>query len=182
MCNDLYSVIQNAQSGNEESMTYLLEKFSPLIKKASYQVAVRGQVDQEDAFSELQLEFILLIRNIRLNSLVNTSDGALVNYIVRSIKRAKPMSLSNIKETVGFGDLSPAEARETQLRTSNFDTYDRLLLLDLEKLLTPKEFIVIKWIFFDGQTVKEIAMKAGITRQSVNQIKLRALKKLKKRI
>ena len=182
MYKSLNSLIQDAQSGNKESMSYLLEKFSPLIRKMSYQIALKGKTDQEDVYSDLQLEFILLIHNIKLNCIENVNDGALVNYIAKSIKRAKPMSLSNIKETVGFGDLSPAEARETQLRTSNFDTYDRLLLLDLEKLLTPKEFIVIKWIFFDGQTVKEIAMKAGITRQSVNQIKLRALKKLKKRI
>ena len=182
MCNDLYSVIQNAQSGNEESITYLLEKFSPLIKKASYQVTVRGQVDQEDAFSELQLEFILLIRNIRLNSLVNTSDGALVNYIVRSIKRVKLASPSGIHETVGLDDLPPVEVRKTQYRYSAYDTHDRLLLLDLKDLLTSKEFMVIKWIFFEGLTVKEIAIKLGTTRQAVNQIKLRALRKLKKNL
>ena len=180
MNNSLYSVIQNAQRGSKESMSYLLEKFSPLIKKLSYQTSLIGQIDQEDALAELQLELILLIQSIRLDGLVNISDGALVNYIARSIKRVKLTGSSSTHETVGLEDLSPAEIRKTQYKHSTLDTHDRLLLLDLKKCLTSKEFMVIKGIFFEEQSVKEIAIKLGVTRQSVNQIKLRALRKLKK--
>jgi DNA-directed RNA polymerase specialized sigma subunit len=49
----------------------------------------------------------------------------------------------------------------------------------LRRILTNPEFITIKMIFYKGYTVAETANALGITRQAVNQMKNRALKKLK---
>lgn len=57
---------------------------------------------------------------------------------------------------------------------------DGLFVADALKKLTKKQNEVIKLVYFDGVSVTEIAEKKGITRQSVNEIKTRALDKMKR--
>ena len=60
------------------------------------------------------------------------------------------------------------------------DTYDKLLFDELKLILTDKEYRVIKKLFLENWQVLDIAKHYGVTRQSVNQTKQRALIKIKK--
>lgn len=52
-------------------------------------------------------------------------------------------------------------------------------LLDTCPKLTQKERIILTLIYFYGYTSTEIAQKRGTSKQNINQIKKRALSKLK---
>ena len=60
-------------------------------------------------------------------------------------------------------------------------SYRRLLIYDLKRTLTAKEFSVIYALIFKELSVAEIAEKQGISRQAVNQMKNSAIKKLRSR-
>lgn len=53
-------------------------------------------------------------------------------------------------------------------------------ILDSIRILTTYEREIIKLIFFNGYKASDIAQKTGKSRQAINQVKNRALKKLKK--
>lgn len=57
---------------------------------------------------------------------------------------------------------------------------NNLFLADALKKLTKKQNEVIKLVYLDGVSVAQIAERKGTTRQSINEIKLRALDKLKR--
>ena len=46
--------------------------------------------------------------------------------------------------------------------------------------LTSREMMVLKAVYEKGYTVSEVATSLGVSRQNVNQIKKRAIMKLKK--
>lgn len=59
------------------------------------------------------------------------------------------------------------------------DNYDRLLFKDLRRLLTRSEFRVVYLACFKGYSCAAIANNLGVSRQHINQVKHRALLKLK---
>ena len=46
--------------------------------------------------------------------------------------------------------------------------------------MNKKEWFIIEQIFIKGRTAAEIGNLMGVTRQAVNQIKIRSLKKIKR--
>ena len=64
-------------------------------------------------------------------------------------------------------------------KLSSGDTYENLILDELKSILTTTEYDVIVKIFFEEWSVIELANEYGISRQSVNQTKQRALKKIR---
>ena len=71
--------IQRAQENSEEDMLCLIEKFQPLMVKYA------RKLDYEDAYNDIVLYFIRLIKSINLKNLTDTSDRVIVSYINRSI-------------------------------------------------------------------------------------------------
>lgn len=182
MDNKIYKLILHAQQGDETSLLQLLDIFSPLITNLSFRLSEKTKTDREDIQADLQLYFIILIKRIKLNYLESTEDGVLTAYIVKSMRRIKHTKFDYSNEVVRFEDLSPAEVRKIEFKYSLSDSHDNLLLDDLREILTPKEYRIIKETFFNGRSITEIAHDTGTTRQAVNQIKLRALRKLKKNL
>lgn len=183
MNHQLYNLIFAAQQGSESDLLCLLEKFQPLLKKSASSLSASHLVDQEDAYADLQIEFILLIRRINLKKLTCTDDGVLVSYIKLSIDRVKSsyfQTLARGNAMVCWDDLSPAESRKAEYQNSQKDTHKTLLFEDMKKILSPKEYTVICEFYIQDKTIEEIAACFGVSRQALNKTKLRALEKLRK--
>ena len=77
-----------------------------------------------------------------------------------------------------YNDLDDAELYYIEVKSSTYDTYSNLDFELLQKSLTKPEFTVIRMIYYIGYTVAETATYCGVSRQAVNQMRNRALKKL----
>ena len=86
----LDETIASAQHNNSESLLALIEKFKPLLKKYAY------KLHYEDAYYDLQLDFIQIILTINLDAQNQKSEGALVNYICNSVQHAYCKRLKTI--------------------------------------------------------------------------------------
>ncbi len=67
------------------------------------------------------------------------------------------------------------------MHTSTTNDYSLLFFSDVQKVLSAREYQVILLLFRDGYTVAETAKLIGRSRQAVNHIKNRTLKKLKQK-
>lgn len=175
----LVDLISLAQAENEEAMMELIARFEKLLKKYA------RRLNYEDALNDLTLEFIHVVRVIKLDCLASSNDGVLVNYIIRSLnnryyKLGKQAAEKNYQET-GFSELSEEQLHklEEQSATSGTDEWFEFLSHIQAGVLTEREQFILTQEFFFGLGSAEIAEKEGISRQSVNQMKQRALKKLR---
>ena len=176
MENSLYDKIIAAQQGNEESTLDLINAFSPLLKKYAFLLST------EDSYEELQYFLIDFIKNINTNGLNSSSNGAIINYISKVIYH-QYITLSKAnrqrKSTVYIQDMNEYDTMQYDSRCGESDDYNQLLIYDLKRTLTAKEFSVIYALIFKGLSVTEIAENQGISRQAVNQMKNSAIKKLR---
>ena len=78
-------------------------------------------------------------------------------------------------------DMNEYDTMQYDSRCGECDEYRRLLIYDLKRTLTAKEFSVIYALIFKELSVAEVAEKQGISRQAVNQMKNSAIKKLRSR-
>lgn len=165
--------IKSAYSGDENAMMDLITQFSPLIKKYARKLYA------EDAENELLLAFIELISFFDIGRIKNTSDGAVINYICQSIRRAY---IKLMKKEID----SKVESTSIELLTdkdmfgSTLSTIDQSFALDIPKgTLTQREYTILMWIYVDGYSAAEIAKQLRTTRQNINQTKKRAERKLR---
>lgn len=164
------------QNGDSDSTLKIIEKFNPILKKYAYSLYY------EDAYDDLLVDFTELLFNISVEKIQNKDDGCIISYLTRSIHNSYIKKLIKIKQMRNFtiySDLTEKELYYIDSLTSTNDTYINTDFDLLKKFLTNPEFIIIKMIFYEGYSVAETANANGITRQAVNQMKNRALKKLK---
>ena len=173
----LYEMVQKAQAGEQNEMMDIVSKFSGLIKKWG------RKLGYEDATNDLIADFIDLVYHLKLEKLKNTSDGAIVNFICRSIYR---LYLKRLKDEIegkatelSLEDLTPVQIQRVYNQTAT-ELQDSISSYFPEVGLSRKERIVLTAIYEDGYSVSEIAACWGVSRQNVNQIKNRAVEKLKK--
>ena len=172
----IWDIILRSKSGDDNATLELIEKFKPLLRKYAYHLGY------DDAYNDLLIDFIELIHNIRLAQLRDRSEGNMAAYIcmsVRSsyIRRSKENKKSN--NLVLYSQLSDEELYCIEADSAVSDIYFEYELFDIEKALTQPESSVVRMLYSSGYNVSEIARILGITRQAVNQMKKRALKKLK---
>lgn len=173
----LNHLITESKDGNQDSTEAILVTFTPVIKKYSF------LLHEEDAESELQLFLLELIAKIPVTLLENNNDGKIVNYITRSIGNHYNHLVSQIikeKNTLPLSSFS--EERQHNILNSlyRFDESDFALIETLKKELTPNEYDIIVLRYFEQYTIQEIADIKGISRQAVNQMHNRAIKRLQK--
>ena len=77
LSSQVYSALENSQV-----MLDLIKKLEPLLKKYG------RKLEMEDGYEEMQLEFIELIHKLNAKPHLNLTEGAMVNYIVSSIKNS----------------------------------------------------------------------------------------------
>lgn len=70
MESSLYTCIQDIQNGDREQALALLEKFSPLLKKYAF------FLQSEDALPDFQCFLLAFAKNLQLNELTISTDGA----------------------------------------------------------------------------------------------------------
>jgi RNA polymerase sigma factor (sigma-70 family) len=165
------------QHGGKDSALKLIEKFNPILKKYAYRLYY------EDAYNDLLVDFIELLFKISIDKMQTKDDGCIISYLTTSIHNSYIKKLIKLKQMRNFtiySDLTEKELYYIELLTATNDTHINTDLDLLRKLLTNAEFAIIKMVFYDGYSVTETGNALGITRQAVNQMKNRALKKLKK--
>jgi RNA polymerase sigma factor (sigma-70 family) len=164
------------QDGDNDLTTKLIEKFNPLLKKYTY------KLHYEDAYHDLIADFIEILLGIKAEKIRNKEDGCIFSYLTVCIHSCYVKRLIKIKQMrniITYSDLTEKELHYIDTLTSTNDTYIKIDLELLRKVLTYQEYMIIKMIFYEGYSVAETANVNGITRQAINQMKNRALKKLK---
>jgi len=169
-------IIIQSQSGRKISTLELVKKFEPLLKKYAY------LLDYDDAYNDLLVDYLELIKKINVSLLRNIDEGSIVSYIQKSvyscyIKRSK-YSRSYITKNSFFCELSDGEMRIIDRLSSLNDDYKRIENIDIRKILNYSEYIVIYMFYYYGYSIAEIARDKKISRQAINQTKIKALKKL----
>jgi RNA polymerase sigma factor (sigma-70 family) len=168
-------LIAQSQTGSNDATLALIEKFNPLLKKYTYKLFY------DDAYSDLLVDFIELLHNIKLGHLHDKSEGSLVSYICTSVRSSyirRSIAINKLHNLMPYSDLNDNELYCIEAASAVSDTYFKYELPGVDQVLTKSESSIIKMIYLSGYTIKETACIFGITRQAVNQMKKRALKKL----
>lgn len=173
----LVEKVMLAQTGSKDAMQTLINQFMPLINH------YRKNLYIEDSFNELLLAFIEIIHTIPLQSLKNNCDGIIVKYISTSMKNSYIALIrknsKNAIPTISWDEMTESQRnRVYSMKTNSLDytTFDDIL--SSCSSLTKKEKTILKLIFIYGYSSTEIAHQFSSSKQNINQIKKRALKKL----
>lgn len=166
-----------AQSGDQDSMQDLIDQFTPLLKHYSRILYV------EDSFNELVLSFIEIVYAIPLKSLKNNNDGVIVKYIATSLKNVYVAYVrKNTKEISPVVSWEEMTESQRSKALSPIDDIDKVRFDDLLSVcptLTVKEKEILTLVYLYGYSSVEIANKFSSSKQNINQIKRRALQKMK---
>ena len=80
---------------------------------------------------------------------------------------------------IAFSDLSKEQKYYVEAKASRPDETDVFVELGIDNRLNPNEKMVIYFVYVKGYTTTELARKLLKSKQTVNQMKHRALKKLR---
>ena len=106
----------------------------------------------------------------------------MVSYICTSVHSSyvkRLIEVKRLRNLLLYSDLNDSELYYIESISATNDVYQEYELSFIKKILTKQELTVIRMIYFTGYTVTEIANFYGTSRQAVNQMKNRALKKLR---
>ena len=153
---------------DNEAMTQIIIKFQPLIKS----LATRLKYDCSE--TDLVIFLIELSRDFHYDEKKEYLEGQLVKYFVRALKY-KAIDLyrknKNRVEVIHVEEILDIPENISYMTSI-------MLLQSIRKLSTRQQIVVVKKFFY-GYSEIEIASMLGISRQAVNKIKRRAIKKLK---
>lgn len=167
-----------AQRDNDE-LEALIHRFRPLICKCGRQLHI------EDGEQEMVVAFIELIKRFCPARLKNHDDGKVAQYIIESMRyscfKIYKRYHNHAATIISLEEITPKEEAIylTDSNQNNNMQLDQTFRLDL---LTEKERAVIFLMFERNISAAAIARHWNCSRQSVNQIKLKAIKKLKSTI
>lgn len=173
----LLEELNHAQSGDDQAMLNLISKFLPLIKKYG------RRLGYEVAANDLIADFIEFISEWNLNNFHQSSDGAAVKYIAQSLyhiylKRLK-FQIEIEPKCISMEELTPGQLNVLSAKTATWDKYTLSTVIP-DGLLTPREFFILSEIYEKGTPVASLAKSLRVSRQNVNQIKKKAVAKLKR--
>lgn len=177
LCDFQELLIQDIQNGDREQALALLEKFSPLLKKYAF------FLQSEDALQDFQCFLLAFAKNLQLNELTISTDGAIISYINKAIYHHY-IALSKAKRhqlpTVSIESQTDYDPLQFDTAFSESDTYNNLLLLDLKRALSTEEYHVIYDHYFRQYSIQEIATRDNKSRQAINKCKKTAIIKLRR--
>jgi len=172
--------ILEAQSGSNDATLQLVHKFNPLLKKYA------RKLGYEDAYSDLLVDFLSLIKKMNVRKMRNRSNGGIVLYISKSVLMnylKKLREINKYKQKIRLlSALNKEEQYYVESLLSSFDNYERLQIVSMKQILNQHELYIIDHLFYEGFSSSDIAQQLGISRQAVNQSKLRALKKIERKL
>lgn len=161
---------------DEAAALQLLEMFDKLLKKYARLLGT------EDAYEDFRLFFFELLNKLRGKNICSENDGYIVSYISKSIKNHY-IALSKIRNSRRedtFSDISGEQMIYIEHIAATADNVDISVYFPIDNNLSEREKIILQLFFVDEYSVEEIANQLHISRQAVNQAKLRALKKIRK--
>lgn len=171
MCRFITAILA-AQNGENEQMLYLVDQFKPILRKYA------RRLHMEDGENELILRFLEIIVNFDADKMENQSDGAITKYLCAAVYHAY-CKLQARQNEYHMMDIEDPSIQQFLMTIPENGAPNKLPHFP-DGLLTCTEHTVIKLLFEEGYSSIEIARVLGISRQGVNQTKLRALKKLRK--
>lgn len=173
----LSDMIKGAQKADEDDMMGLIHKFDPLFRK--YAV----KLHYEDAYEDIILYFIELIKFMNLNRLNSQKDEVIISYInisVINFYKKRVRQLIEAKKEVVLSDLTQEQAFYVEVQSAKIDKANVFIEFGIRELLSAKEYQIIYLVYIEGYSTAEIARRLHRSRQAVNQLKQRALRKIKR--
>lgn len=156
------------RNGNDASLQKIINTFKPLINKYS------RLLDGEDTKQDLTLYLIRVINKISIENNNFLEDKAIFSYLAKSIRNEYiKLSQKADKKRINEMELN----LDVEIGYEEFES--EMELLDLFNVLTEKEAYVMKLIYVHYLSISEVADFMKVSRQSINQTKNRALKKLR---
>lgn len=172
----LYEIICRAQNGDKEAMQELVDRFTPLMRKRA------NKLGYEDAYEDIRLFFIELIYSMKLEKIRLKEDGGITSYInvsVNNFYNKETAKSDKWKKEIVVSALPAEQEYYVEKKLSKEDKINIFMELNMEEKLAPNEYKIIYLIYIEGYSVAEIARDTNKTRQAVNQLKNRVLKKIK---
>jgi len=171
---ELEKMINAAQAKVDGALEALLKQFSPLIRKYA------RKLGYEDALFDVQLDMIDLIYKFNLSKMSQKDDKYLLSYISVSMKNAYSKRLGAIMQIQSspFSDISEQKLYEIECENARSDDYSVFEFQDMISNLPDKQKIIVQLHYVEEMSINEIALTLGLSRQNVNQIKLRVIAKL----
>ena len=102
-----------------------------------------------------------------------------INVSIINFYKKKVLKLINSKKEIALSDLTEEQMYYVDVKSAVEDETDIFTEFGLKNLLNDNECRVIYSIYVEGYTTAEIARLSNKSRQAVNQLKNRALKKIK---
>lgn len=173
----IYELLKKAQEGDQDCCCLTIGKFEGLIKKYA------KKLSYEDAENDLICYFVELIYTLPLQKFKEGEEGRIVSYISSSIVNHYYFLLKRKikkKNELYISEMSEEQQYMIESKLSRCDSYENLFLEDIQRELSEKEWSLLKGIYLQGLSPAEIAKIEGVTRQAVNQAKLRILIKLRR--
>ena len=165
----LMDQIIQAKQGSQADMLSLLQQFQPILKK--YGRKLWG----EDGLEDMTAAFL----QVRCRA-----EGAVVQYLVQSVRHAyERLQRERMRQPAIAFSLNEMEEQDSLPALAKEDSAEKQRFSDLVKgcpRLTEKETYVLEQVYYWGYTAAELAPGMGTSKQNVNQIKLRALGKLRR--
>ncbi len=180
------NIVLFQQKRDKNAMEYIINKFEILIDR--YKMSFLKEIyfnkyDVEDNKQDLIVSLINIVNKIPIEYSQFENEGCLVNYIYKAILNSrKDMYINkNIKrDFIENKYLSSVVEFEDNYFVKDIES--NIEIEDMLKCLTEKEKRVIKYKFLNDKSEAEIAEIMGTSRQWINIIRNRALKKLKENI
>jgi len=179
----LYQEILEAQRGDDEKLLQLLKQFQPLLSKNA------RRLGYEDAFDDLQVKLIEVIKYMKLEQFKNPENPYILNYLKRCIENHgiklsqkqqadNSVPISSLLENIGEDGYTYLWHKLLYCT----DEYPQLQNDVFAKTLTPYESNIIRYFYVQSYTVKEIAKYYHVSPPAISQVKTNALKKLRKQV
>jgi RNA polymerase sigma factor (sigma-70 family) len=174
---NLLDLIISAKGGDENAMLKILDMFKPIIGKYT-----RMMNYDEDFKSEIITKLISFVKlDFNPDKLREANDFVILKYIENVIYH-EYILLSKKNNRKTNAEITYDQDTLVDLSDSIeslIDTlHNSLLLYDIERTLTEREFLCVNLIVLQRYTAEQVAAKLGVTKQAVNQCKNRAIEKL----
>ena len=168
--NGLVKLLFLSQVDDGQATVALLDQFKPLLKKYSRKLQ---NEEMEDAYADLRMEFIKAMKKINYESFSEQSEAAIIAYIVKIVHNSflKLAKQQNVIKSIPLSATTPGQQVMLDKLTSKDDSYDNLFLIDIQNILTPREYMVIDNCYIQGYSIAEIAKEMDLSRQATNRIK-----------
>lgn len=176
MSDGLLREIKQSKQNDQEATLSIIHRFLPLLKKYS------RLLGYEDAFLDLQCDLIASIKSMNLSGFSEENSGQIITYLQKSIYHsyiARSKMIHRNNNICLIEDLSDGLKAILEEKNAVVDSFDGLVLYELRNILNLHEYIVFVSCCLEGEPAAKVAKRLKVSRQAVNQEKLRAIKKLR---